>query len=459
MSTANPNAVTPVPVPPSLSALPATSLETTPLEPLKLTDDEQRKWSDTQAMMVWKAPGFRYIFNRLLTTTHNAKGTDCQAVPTRDVDVAATDGENIMINPDRFFKFNIHERVFVTAHEVSHNMLDDVNFLHRCVMSGTVPQPDGKALPFDNDTMQRAMDARINKMLIDSKIGKPPKEGIYDASLTGEESVLDIYGKYYKKKFPPGQPGNDKPSPNGNNPGGFDKVMKPGQSTGKNPAKAMAARNPDKWAVEIAAAQAATQKMQGDIPGALRRMFQQILEPEVSWIDHIVTLINRVCGDGGYDWNTPDPWWGALDIYSPSPTGRGAGTIVCWGDTSGSRGDTEIASSMAELAGILSDVNPQRLIVLWCDAAVDYVDEIEDPMDLERIQARGAGGGGGTSVHPVFDWIKKQMIDVDLFIGFTDGYVTFPKEPSYPVIWCNSTAGKTYPYGQVVQVLQKGRHP
>ena len=63
-------------------------------------------------------------------------------------------------------------------------------------------------------------------------------------------------------------------------------------------------------------------RSQGKMAGALKRMFQQILDPEVPWIDHIDTLINRaVAGDGGTDWTQPVQFWGAFDFYVPASTG------------------------------------------------------------------------------------------------------------------------------------------
>jgi predicted metal-dependent peptidase len=191
--------------------------------------------------------------------------------------------------------------------------------------------------------------------------------------------------------------------------------------------------------------------------GALKRMFEQLLEPEINWKEHIKTLINRIGTSGGFNWKQPDEWWVPHDFFAPKRSGKGAGWIVIWGDTSGSRSDKELGSNLNELAGILEDVNPARLTVLWCDAAIDHVDEIADAADVATIKARGTGGGGGTSVHPVFDWILENSAgaEPDLFIGFTDGEVGFPDQPKYPVIWASSTDAE-YPYGSVVRVLKKG---
>lgn len=420
-----------------------------------LTATEKKQWGDTMSMMVWTAPGFQHILYKLLNAQNG--GGEHVAVMATDVPYAATDGKNVIVNPDTFFKeFSLPERVYVLGHEIIHNVFGDVELLHRCSVSGKVPMNDGTSKPFHNHIMQRAMDVRINALLNESKIGRAPKEGHFDKEITSANSVLDIYGKYYEDEAPDESGKGQGP---GGNPGGFDTLQKPGASTGQNPQQAAAQRNPQQWAVEIAAAQTIEQaRSQGKMAASLKRMFKQLLEPEVPWIDHIETLINRVCGDGGYDWTTPDPWMAVHEFFSPSPTGHGAGWIVIWGDTSGSRSDQELASNMAELGGIMEAVNPQRLTVLWCDADIDYIDELTDPMDLAKVQARGAGGGGGTSYQPVLDWIKKNGEgDPDLFIGFTDGYVTFPKrEHAFPTIWASST-DHVYPFGQVVRVNKIAR--
>lgn len=428
------------------------------METVKLTPEQEQQWADTMSFMAWVAPGFRHLWYKLLD---NNNGKYVGVMNNTVVDKAATDGRNILFNPDWYFKLPLAERAFVATHEILHNVYQDVPLIQRCRESGQVPTNDGRSLPFDEHTMQRAMDLRINALLIASKIGKAPQEGFFDDKLTGNESVLDVYASEYKEKPKNDEKGDgdgDGGQEPGSNPGGFDGVLPPGTSTGQTPQEAQAATNPQQLAVELAVARTLEQmKQQGKMPAALQRMFEELLEPEVPWLDHIQTLINRTTGSGGWDWQRPDEWFIGRDIYQPHRTGRGAGWIVIWGDTSGSRDDKELASNMAELHAIMEDVRPQRLTVLWCDAKIDYIDEIEDPADLEHIRARGTKGGGGTSMQPVFDWIDENMETPDLFIGFTDGYVSFPREPKFPVIWASST-DKDYPYGEKVRVNKVPRH-
>lgn len=428
-----------------------------PLTPSEIDAEQARKWQDTEFMMGWTAPGFRHLFYTLLNAQND--GSKYTAIMSTDgsVPYAATDGRNIIVNPDTFFKFTLPQRVYVLGHEIVHNVYGDIELLNLCKQNDAVPQMDGSTLPFDEAIMQKVMDWRINALLDESNIGSRPDVGHFNDKVTSRDGVLDLYGKEYKAK-PPGKkkaPGQGNPGGPGN-PGGFDKLMKPGAATGKT--LQQAARDPQKWAVAVATAQHVEKSHHhGNLPLGLQRLFASILEPEVNWLDHIETLINRTVGDGGYDWTMPDPWWSALDIFSPASTGLGAGHIVVWGDTSGSRSDQEIASNIGELAGVLEDVRPSRLTVAWCDAAIGRIDEVEDISDLEHIQAKGVPGHGGTDLQPVLDWINALDEPPDLLICFTDGYLTFPKKDlRYPVIWASSTDVE-YPFGQVVRV-NKGPH-
>lgn len=424
---------------------------------LTLTPAQQRQWNDTTAMMAWVAPGFRHIWFKMLTHAQRNGKSEYAALMSESVPVAATDGNNMIVNPKTFFDYSLRQRVFIAAHEVMHNIFDDVGLLHRCTAAQQVPMNDGRKLPFENMTMQIAMDLRNNTLLKESNIGQCPDDammpgkemdGVQLPFVTGHESVLDIYDKVYqafdqKKGQQPGA---------GTAPQLKD-VLPPGNSTGQAPQQAASQRNAQQWAIEIAAAQTLeAMKAQGDMPAGLKRMFEQLLTPEINWLDHIETLIQRLVGSGSTTWREPDPWYIGRDIYLPRKTGYGAGWIVIWGDTSGSRSDKEIASNLSELSGLLEDVNPRRLTVLWCDAHVDYIDEIADASDLQNIQARGTGGGGGTSFEPVLDWISEQEDTPELFIGFTDGAVNFPaQEPPFQTIWASSTDCQ-YPYGKVVRV-------
>ena len=125
----------------------------------KLSAENAKKWDDTMAMIQWCAPGFRHIWYKLLVQD----GNEYNAVMSKRVPVAATDGQNLIINPDTFFEYKIRERAFIGGHEILHAIFDDCGLLHKCQKSETVPMHDGTTLPFVNETMQISMDLRTTR--------------------------------------------------------------------------------------------------------------------------------------------------------------------------------------------------------------------------------------------------------------------------------------------------------
>ena len=261
------------------------------------------------------------------------------------------------------------------------------------------------------------------------------------------DSAIDAYKKVFKKKQGKGGGGDGK--------GRFDQHLPPGTSQGKDAQEAASGRNEVEWTTQVAAAANAA-KLQGKLPAGLERLLGEILEPKVDWKDKIASLFARKVGSGSYDWRRPDRRLIVRDIYAPGRSGFGAGTVVIGIDTSGSIGERELDMFFAEMAGILEDVKPKRLVVMWCDAHVHRVDEVEEASDLVSLKKKGAPGGGGTSFIPVFNEMTKLGLDnVDALVYLTDGYGSFPsKPPEYAVIWGNISAPESvsYPFGDVVDI-------
>lgn len=414
------------------------------LTPCGLTDAQQKAWESTMSMMTWTCPGFRHLFYKLLVNHHGKHA----CIPTKGIPVAATDAKNILINPDRFFDYDLPERVFILGHEIVHNVYNDVPYIYRCRQSQTVPMDDGSTLPYNEQVMQQAMDYRINALLRDSKIGKPPKTVLLDDEIAkANDGISDTYKKLYEKYEGEGGLPN----------GGFDIVLSPGASTGQNAHSAMP--NQQQWQVELKSAQTLEQmKGKGDLPGALKRMFEELLDPKVDWTDKIRGIFNRKVGSGSYNWRRGDRRFIVRDMFYPSRSGNGAGHVVVWGDTSGSIGQKELCQYLAELSSIVDDCKPTRISILWCDAKVHDIDEITDASDMATLQHKastdGVGGGGGTSCEPVFEWIRQLPEPPEVFIGFTDGHVDFPlAEPPFTCIWASTDKEPdAYPWGDAVAI-------
>lgn len=417
-----------------------------------LSAEDKRKWIETRSALLWTAPAFTHLLFSMLNPT---KG-ELAATFTEGVPIAATDGSNLILNPKTFFKYTLGERIFIVAHEVLHCVFNHCIMLRPFNQTKKVKYADGSELPYDPQLMNVAMDLIINDLLIESKIGTFPKDGCHDPKIaTHKDSFLDAYKKVWKQKPGGNGPGGKSGGNPGSNPGGgngFDQLLEPGTVQGKNPDKAAQDRSDTAWGTAVAAAMAAA-KLQGKLPAALERMFSNILEPEVSWQDHIRAFFARKVGAGGYDWRKPDRRLIQRDIYSPRRSGNGCGDVVVAVDTSGSIGQRELDVFFAELRGILDDVRPNKIHLVWCDAKVHHVDEIDCSSYLGGLKPHG---GGGTAFEPVFTWIDENNVVPDALVYLTDGMGSFPKSaPNYPVVWGSIYEQSKYPFGDVVNIPLK----
>lgn len=425
----------------------------TKIETIELDAAQTRKWIETRSAVMWRCPAFTHILFSMLNPTRN----ELSALFSTDVPIAATDGSNLILNPGPFFAMPLEERVFVVAHEIMHCIFNHCAITMQMRRSNSVRYVDGKVLPYSHQAMNIAMDLVINDTLIHDKIGTFPKLGVHDPKIvTKDDSFMDAYRKLFesgKVKLVPGPGGGVSIEPGTAGGGGFDELLDPGAGQGKDPVQASQDRSQTAWDTAVAAA-VASARMQGKLPAGLDRLLSEVIDPQVSWQDHIRAFFARKVGGGGYDWRKADRRLISRSprIIAPQRSGNGCDTIVVGIDTSGSIGQRQLDVFFGELRGIISDLQPERVFVVWCDSKVHKVDECTDTEDVGGLKP---AGGGGTDFRPVFDWIEEEGHQPDALVYLTDGYGSFPDAaPKYPVLWGN-ISGKNavnYPFGDVVEV-------
>lgn len=425
------------------------------MKTVDLTPEQERAWEATRAALVWHCPAFTHVFYTMMNK-NDGKHVAMFVGPDEGIPVAATDGHNIIIVPEPFFKYTLSERIFIVAHEICHGIFGHCELIFKLSTAGRVRYPDNVELPYDGDTMQKALDYVINDLLVQSKIGTYNADWLHDTVIAQHtDDVLTAYRRILQQnKGKGGQntPQNGQAGSKGGNQKSFDKHLKPGQSTGQNPSQAAAARSEVEWKSAVAGG-IASARAQGKLPGALERALSEVVEPKVDWKDKVIGFFARKVGGGGYNWRKPDRRLITRNIIAPGRSGFGAGTVVVGLDTSGSVGQRELDMFFGELHGILDDVRPQRIVLMFCDTMVHRVDEIEDTVDLLHVRKQGAPGGGGTSFRPVFEKITELGIEPDALVYLTDGMGSFPsKEPTYPVLWGNVYAGSKFPWGEVIDI-------
>lgn len=352
--------------------------------------------------------------------------------------IAAADGKNVIINPAEFNKLSLKQRVFVLGHEIMHNVFKHVQRSKAYRERGF--GPDLK--PFSWMKMNYAQDYVINALLHDAKLGEMPIGCLSHPDIKADDLVDDVYCKI---PDPPEKGGSgDGDGSKGH--GGFDEHHDPDPNA-QTPSEAEMKR-----AMKSAANAA---KAQGKLPGSLARLVDEFVEGTVDWKEQLQNTILQMTGHDQASWSKVNRRKLVLPphmIY-PGAVGSRTGPIAVVIDTSGSISDKELSVFAGELSLILEDTKPENVHVLWTDAKVHRIDELDDPTDVANI-TKDIPGGGGTDMPVAYKSIQDIEDDISYVIFFTDGYTGYGDEPEWPVIWCMTTDQKA-PYGVNIQVEVK----
>jgi len=201
------------------------------------------------------------------------------------------------------------------------------------------------------------------------------------------------------------------------------------------------------WQQRLAGA--AQQAMQaGKLGGAMMRMVDFMLQPQLPWRVLLARHMNAIARDD-YSYTRPSTRRGEPAIF-PSLRSHEVDVVVAL-DVSGSISDKEMNEFVSEIDAIKSHVRA-RVTVHACDAELATAGPWRfEPW--EQVDLPGEfQGGGGTRFTPVFDWVETQDRRPDLLVYFTDGEGEFPRsEPDYPVLWLIKGKAKV-PWGQRAQL-------
>jgi len=430
---------------------------------------------EARAAVSTKAVFFAVIMYREADTVITDRVRGIMPNPT-----ACTDGKNIYINEEFFLNElrNTSERVFVICHEIWHIIARHAQKMAHYTVVGLCGRP------FYPPLFQWSADAIINATLDKSGIGTQPASAIRHPEVTGDETVEDVYEKFLKQVDEKNDGQQQKlmklvadAQKNGglgdDGEGGADRLM-PG--SGKEAAPGMeqgdfgfngaegfdglapaAGNAPGETQMQLAvAAGVAAQKMAGTMPAGLKRFIDEILDPQVDWRQEMRDYFVTTVGKDERTWKRPNRRKLVFPgIYMPRKIGLRCGPVVQAFDTSGSMSNHEIAAVLAEDAAILSDVRPQSCHVIWCDAKVDRVDEVEEAAELITLVRAEASGGGGTLFSPVFDWVNENLDEPPCVLIYgTDGMPSeWPDESiaDYPVIWLMTT-DRVAPWGRTIRI-------
>ena len=174
-------------------------------------------------------------------------------------------------------------------------------------------------------------------------------------------------------------------------------------------------------------------KAQGKAPGAVEETIRDAHRSTLDWR----SLLRRYMTDAAardYSWSVPNRRFIDSGLYLPSIRSEGMGTLAVIIDTSGSVDSDALAAFWSEVREVAADIEPERIVVLQVDAAVQDEEHYAPGALPERIVVKGRWG---TDFRPGFARLAEQGIRPAVCLYFTDmDCDRYPEtEPDYPVAW------------------------
>jgi predicted metal-dependent peptidase len=203
------------------------------------------------------------------------------------------------------------------------------------------------------------------------------------------------------------------------------------------------------WRNALRQAEAVARSAALGMPGGLEREFEGVTQPRVSWRDYLWRFMVR----SPTDYSGFDRRFIGHELYLDALEGEALRVFLCV-DTSASITQGDLRALMSEVLGILSAYPQLELLFFYADERLYGPHQVETWQDVPPPV-----GGGGTLFVPFFAFVEEHagVFEEGVCVYVTDGYGTFPQEPSrLPTLWVVPPGGRErreFPFGEVVRLL------
>ncbi len=404
--------------------------------------------------LLFKHPFFGQLALRLTLTPADRKWC-----PT-----AATDGKKFYYNPAFIANLDDKENVFLVGHELGHCIYE-----HMIRRGGRDPKLYNIAGDYiinnmlDTEMVQGKDYARVItyvKPFLDHKYDGWSSEEVYDDLLEQQQNggkpeedgdLIDVH--------------IDMTAGGGDGDGDGDGVEVEGAGAGQGDedgdGKGLAGK-PGPMSEEEqkqlsnemkdALIQAAQSSGAGNVPGDIKRMIKDLLEPEMDWREIIRAQIESSL-KSNFTFMRPNRKGWHMGAVLPGMDRDMMIDIALCIDTSGSISQQMLTEFVSEVAGIMEQYEDYRIRIWQFDTRVYGYDEFthDDGREITEYEIKG---GGGTDFMANWTYMKEKEIEPDQFIVFTDGMPCGSwGDPDYcdTVFLINPVYGKPEaPFGQTV---------
>ena len=173
----------------------------------------------------------------------------------------------------------------------------------------------------------------------------------------------------------------------------------------------------------------AATRSRGTMPAGWRRWAEQALAgPQVPWRRVLASAVRRAIAHvaGCCDYTYRRPGRRRIPRIVTPALQRPLVTVAVVVDTSGSMGQIELDTALAEVKGVIrgAGIGPRGLLVLACDAAVGAVTRVRRVSDVQLV------GGGGTDMRVGIAAAEAAKPAPDVVVVLTDGLTPWPDRPT-----------------------------
>jgi predicted metal-dependent peptidase len=318
---------------------------------------------------------------------------------------AATDGRRFYYNSEFVNNLPLKQLEFLVGHEVLHAVYDHM----------------GRRGNRDPKLWNIADDYCVNWDLVEQRVGDKIPVALYDSKYKGmsaEEVYDDLYENADKINIDElmkrlldehldGDQGEGEGEEGGDKKGGNGRPKLSEQEKKE-------IRDEIKEAV-LAAAQASGA---GNLPGGVKRMIKDLVEPVMDWRELLQQQIESTI-KSDFTWARPSRRSWHMDAVMPGMKPGEQIDVVIGIDTSGSITDKDLKVFLSEIKGIMEAYDEYKITVMGWDTEVHNVGEFTSD-SIEDIANFEPGGGGGTDPHCVWNYLQANNIEPKKLIMFTD---------------------------------------
>lgn len=363
---------------------------------------------------------------------------------------AATDGRNFYYN-SRFIKMLRPKEIeFLFGHEVLHCVYD-----HFGRRGDRDPQLFNIANDYcvNADLIKHKVGEKITTVpcLHDAKFDGMSSEEIYDI-LYSKAKKIDI-GKLLDQMIDEHLDGDDE--------GEGGTGDKDGDQEGKGrPKLSPEERQQIKDEIkEAMLAAAATVDGAGNLPAGVKRLIQELTEPQMNWRELLrMQLESTIKSD--YTWmRTSRKGW-HMDAVMPGMKVDPMIDIAVALDASGSISESMLKDFLGEIQGIMDSFPAYKIHVVTFDTEA-YNPAQYDSDNLEDICDYEIKGGGGTDFDAIYNYLKAEEIEPKRLVVFTDGYPfgSWGDENYADTVWIlHGTTSIVPPWGQYAYYDEEKSH-